>query len=158
MRDAGTLVMHLTGWATEELAAQHRTLAALERQEKAVLARDREALERATRAMAELLEERPRRSARREVLLAELAAAWGVAKRSLTLRSIAERHGAGARRLGELRTELRDGVAKVARRNRRLAALIGLHRRLGYEVLEGLFTGGHGHPLNERGTLVDAEA
>lgn len=158
MRDPQSAVNHLLDWAREELAAQRRVLGILELQEAAVHAQDAAATAQSTAELELALEAAPRRSARRARLFHALAERWGVAFQVLSLTSIAERHGPGAEPLLELRDQLEAVATEVAQRNRRVGALIGVHRRVTRDVIRIVLGDEHGDPLGTEGTLVDAQA
>ena len=57
----------------------------------------------------------------------------------------------------QIRNELREATARVVRQNRRVAALVGLHRRVNQEILELVLADEDSNPLRQTGALVDAE-
>ena len=92
--------------------------------------------------------------------MAACARCLGVAQGVSTLTSIAERCGPGAAQdLSRLGRDLREVTIRLARRQRRVAALIATHRRVTREVIEHVLADEHGrNPFEDRGVLVDAEA
>lgn len=158
MRSLETKIDELAGWAREELAARRRTIDCLERQERAVLAGDRDALEEATRGLAAELGGQGERAARRQQLFGRLASEWRVPAVHLSLSSVIERGGATSRPLLQLRDELRAATADVLRRNRRIAALVRTHRRIVDDLIHVLVDSDEHAPRGAAGQLVDAEA
>ncbi len=153
-----SLVNSLVAYVQEETGARKRTLAIVERQEQAIVACDAQALSDATLELERELETQVERTKRRQRIFAAFAQLWHVPADALTLSSIAERAGNGAQALLTLRNELRAATAELARKNRRLAALATLHRRVVRDLI-GLLAGDERiTPLAAAGTLVDAEA
>jgi hypothetical protein len=154
-----SLLNRLEACVQEEIQARERTHELLVRQERAILDNRSQELAEATREIERELLCGVMRGARRAAVLAALEKHWGVPASAMTLGSIAERAGPGAERLLRLRADLRERSARVARQNRRVAALTRLHRRLIQDVLGALFQEESGAaPLAAAGTLVDAEA
>jgi len=141
----------------EEVSGQRRILALLREQESAVIARGPERLVEITTSLEEELSSAASRRLRREPIVRALAKLFGVAVSALTLGSLCQRLGADAAKLQSLREELRDVTARVVRQNRRVAALVGLHRRVNQEVLELVLADEDSNPLRQTGALVDAE-
>lgn len=141
----------------EEHASQKRLLELLRKQESAVIARTPESLVEVTGEIESELSSSASRRLRREPILRRLAELMRVAPSSLTLRSIADRLGADGARLAVLREELRELTGRVVRQNRRVAALVGLHRRVNQEVLELVLSEEDSNPLERAGALVDTE-
>ncbi len=150
------LLLELESYLQEEIDARRRMIDVVARQEGAVKDGLSADLERATRDLERELSGQVERARRREKILAGFAAAWGVAPSVLTLSSIAERVGPGTEKLRALRGELRDATASLAKRNRRLAALTTLYRRVLGDVIETIVSGEQGAPLKDTGTLVNA--
>ena len=155
--DFGSLRNHLLGWARDEVAGQRRLLATLELQEEATIAHDVGRVDEHTAAIQAELGRAPGRAERRETLVQALAAHWNVPASVLTLTSIAERLGPEGESLLQVRSDLRDIAARVARQGRRLGRLLSVHRQLARETIEILLTDEQGNPLHDEGTLVDAE-
>ena len=155
--DLGSLRNHLLGWARDELSSQGRLSALLERQEEATVAHNVGQVEEHTAAIQAELGRAPRRAERREAVVQGLAKHWQVPASQLTLTSIAERLGTGGEPLLQVRSDLRDMAAKLARQGRRLGRLLAVHRQLARETIEILLTDEQGNPLHDEGTLVDAE-
>jgi hypothetical protein len=153
-----TTLDELAQWAREELAARRRTIQWLERQEAAVIAGAREGLEEATRGLASELGSQAERALRRQRLFARLAAAWKLPATALSLSSVIERGGASAQPLSSLRDDLRASTAEVLRRNRRIAALVRMHRRVVDDLIHVLVEADLRAPRGAAGQLVDAEA
>jgi hypothetical protein len=141
----------------EELAAQVELLELLRRQEAAVVARTPDDLVEVTSHIESELSAAAARRLRREPILRKVAELVQAAPSALTLRSIAERLGDEGVRLRGLREELREATSRVVRQNRRVAAVLGLHRRLNQEVLELVLAEEDSNPFERTGALVDAE-
>ncbi len=155
--DLGSLRNHLLGWARDELASQERLSTILQLQEEATVAHDVTRVDEQTAAIQEELKRAPGRAQRRERLVRALATHWNVPASVLTLTSIAERLGPEGEAILQVRSDLRDSAARVAREGRRLGRLLAVHRQLARETIEILLTDEHGNPLHDEGTLVDAE-
>jgi hypothetical protein len=141
----------------DELASQVELLELLRRQEAAVVARTPDGLVEVTGRIESLLSAAAARRLRREPILRKVAELMQVAPSSLTLRSIAERLGEEGARLRSLREELRETTSRIVRQNRRVAAVVGLHRRINQEVLELVLAEEDSNPFERTGALVDAE-
>ena len=153
-----SLLNSLEAYVQEETGARKRTLAIVERQERAIVACSADELTAATRALEVELETQIERSKRRQRMFNAFAQLWRVPVDALTLSSIAERCGGAAQNLLALRKELRDATAELARKNRRLSALATLHRRVVHDLIGLLVDDESATPLATAGTLVDAEA
>jgi hypothetical protein len=141
-----------------ELRSRARMLQLVEAQEQGVLAAERAAVDG---ALAELEVELTRAAAQasaRTRMLADLGALWGVDPAALTLSSVAQRMGARAAGLVEARRELREQVALLARRNRRLGALVALQRRIVRDVVGAVLGDSVGDVFRSPGTVLSAEA
>jgi hypothetical protein len=147
----------LVAWTQEELGARRRMLGWLERQERAVVSADSTELESATHGLAAEIALQGERGVRRQKIFGALASAWSVPAGLLTLSAVVERAGPAARGLADLRGELREAAAAVLKKNRRIAALVRVHRRVIEDVIRVLVDGVEGGPLSEAGHLVDAE-
>ncbi|MEZ6014536.1 MAG: flagellar export chaperone FlgN [Planctomycetota bacterium] len=141
----------------EELAAQRELLELLRAQESAVIARTPDALVEVTSKIEAHVSSASARRARREPIIRRIAMELRVAPSALTLSSLCERLGEDGSRLSELRLELREATSRVVRQNRRVSALVGLHRRINQEVLELVLADDGMNPFNGAGALVDAE-
>jgi hypothetical protein len=141
----------------DELTGQGELLELLRRQEKAVVARTAVELLEVTGLIESELSAAAARRLRREPILRRVAELMQLAPSSLTLRSIVERLGDEGQRLRALREELREAASRVVRQNRRVAAVVGLHRRLNQEVLELVLAEEDSNPFERTGALVDAE-
>ena len=64
----------------------------------------------------------------------------------------------GAKRLLDLRAELRDLTIKTTELCRRVNSLVGLHRRVMRDVIDTLLTDEGPSPMKDTGTLLNAEA
>lgn len=142
----------------EELASKGQALELIEAQEQAVASNDVEAFTAANEQLKKLVEADGRRANKREVLMRQLADIWQVAADAQTLGSVATRLGEDGLRLSELRGELRSKVAEVIKRNRRLSALLGMHRRLNRDILQVVLGAERGTEPTSAGTLVNAQA
>lgn len=141
-----------------EVKLRRAMLEQVEAQERAVLENRREDLELVLRQLEVLLTRAAEGAAARSRLLTGLGAAWRLDPRALTLGSVVLRLGTSGRGLGELRGELREVLATLARRNRRLGALIGLQRRIVRDVVGAVLGPDAGEPLRDAGTVLCAEA
>jgi hypothetical protein len=150
------LLHELESYVQDEVGARQRMIDIVARQEAAVKDGRAVDLEQATRDLEHELTGQVERARRRERIFAGFAAAWQVAPAVLSLSSIAERIGPGTDRLLALRAELRDATAALAKRNRRLAALTALYRRVLGDVIETIVRGENSAPLENTGTLVNA--
>ncbi len=148
----------LEGNVREEIASKREALSLIEQQEVAVAKSDAEAFELAHELSKKLVQEDAHRASRRVVIMKQLAELWQVAADALTLGSIATRLESDGSRLAELRTELRSVVAAVIKRNRRLSALLGMHRRLNRDILQVVLGTEKGAEPTASGTLINAEA
>jgi len=150
----------LVDWLDQEVEARRELIDLLERQERAVLAAAPGDLEAATLAVGRALEREPASSARRRELFASLARAWRASSDALTLGSIAERAGdhPSRGRIEAARRSLREAVVEVARRNRRVAALVRARRRVVGELVGLIVRGAEDASPVGAGTLVDARA
>ncbi len=158
MMNIDSLTIHLCAVVREDLVGQERLYVALEAQEQAVLGHDPDALEKATILVADQLEASALRATKRARLVQTFADHFGVAGGTVTLGSIAARLGESGQNLSELRLELRDLAERVLAKNRRVSALISMHRNVTNEILESVLADGEGNPIHERGVLLDAEA
>lgn len=141
-----------------ELRLRERLLELVEVQERGVLDNDREAVADALRELEMELGRAASQAVARARLLAELGELWGLDPACLTLRSVAERLGPRAAALADMRVELREAVAALAHRNRRLGALVALQRRVVRDVVGAVLGGSDGDAFRAAGTLLSAEA
>lgn len=141
-----------------ELRTRGRMLELVEAQERAVRANQREALETHLAELEPELARAASQSSARARLVVELAGLWGLAPNALTLGSIAERAGPRGAVLAGLRKELRDLVADLARRNRRLGALIALQRRIVRDVVGAVLGNPEEDVFRAAGTVLSTEA
>ena len=157
MKNLDSMNLHLCAVVRDDLVGQERLFLALDAQEAAVENHDPEALEVATTQVSNELEASALRSTKRGRLLQSFADQFGVAGGSVTLGSVAARLGEAGQQLGELRLELRDLAQRVVDKNRRVAALVAMHRHVTNEILENVLADDDGNPVHERGVLLDAE-
>ena len=148
----------LAGYLQGEIGARRRTLALLETQEASIQANDPAATAEALRKLDREMSTNGENSRKRAQLIEQLATTWGVPADLLTLGSIIERGGPAAAHLAPLRDELRSITALVIRKNRRLGALIGMHRRVIRDVIEYVLEDERGAAMSGAGSLIDAEA
>lgn len=158
MKSVQSLINGLESWIQEELLARRRMLALLERQETAVKSAKGVELEECVRAIEIELDGQARRDEKRARIFAELGRTWSVDPSALTLSSIGERAGASAARMLVLRDELLESGEKLARRNRRVSALLNAHHRVIEELLGALVAIRGGDASAKSGGLVNAEA
>ena len=158
MSDVARTLNLLAGCVQDELGAQRRVLALLDEQEQAIAANDPAATADAVERLEREMSTNGERAHRRHRLLEQLSVAWGVPADLLTLGSVVERGGARAAHLAPLRAELRELTAQVAKKNRLLGALIGMHRRVIRDVIEAVLDDEPGAALKGAGSLIDAEA
>ncbi len=141
----------------EDVAAHQRVAELLRCQEESVIRPADTEFREATESLEQELERLPFRKAQRDRILKDLGTAFGIAPSLLTLPSVAERLGpAGAALLNE-RDRLRVIVAEVQRLNRRVAALVRMHREVTREILNAVLGDDTGRELLDGGTLIDAE-
>lgn len=141
-----------------ELKLRRDMLERVVAQERAVLDNRRADLYAALKEVETLLARAAEPAAKRARLLAECGALWRVDARALTLGSVALRLGEHGRTLSELRVELREVLATLARRNRRLGALVALQRRIVRDVVGAVLGQSSGESLRDTGTVLYAEA
>ena len=141
----------------EDVAAHERVLALLEQQEATITRPSDSQFSEATDALEQELERLPFRKGQRDRTLKQLGVAFGVEPSALTLGSIAERLGAAGAPLAIERVRLREAISKVQKVNRRVAALIRMHREVTREILDVVLGDGSGQTPLEGGTLIDAE-
>lgn len=153
-----SLANHLEEQLRLEISAKQALIECIEAQECALRVQDPEAFTAAVARTEQELVQGRGRTKRREELLEGLAHTWGVPVNTLTLGGVARRLGAGGQALEALRLDLRQAVAGVIRRNRRLAALIGLHRRINTEICQLVLGCDSPEQVEDGGALVNAEA
>jgi hypothetical protein len=152
-----TWLRQLEAYVQEEVGAQARMLAALERQELALRGHDSAAVAASAQALEVEIQASALRSKRRDELIAALARSWNVAARALTLTSIVGRAGPEGERLGRARVELEVVTRRVQRLARRTVTAARFHQRITTDILRALLDSGSVRVENG-GTLVDAEA
>ncbi len=151
-------VSQLEAYLLEECSAQQRVEACLRRQEEALLRGTPADVVESVRALETELATAGKRTARRQLVLRRLGAAWRVSGRSLTLSSIVERLGPAGGRVAALRGELRRALASVTKHGRRVAAQARYQHKLIGELVQGVLVEHCGADGTRRGGLVDAEA
>ena len=158
MNQVITLLRQLEAYVQEEIGAQGRVLAALDRQGEALRSHEPVRILESTRALDLEIEAQARRSGRRAALIEGLATAWGVAPSSLTLGSIVQRIGDEGARLTRQRDELRRATGEVAKQSRRNGMVARFQHKIASDVLQAVLVPEGQGSLDEGGTLVDAEA
>ncbi len=141
----------------EDVAAHGRVLRLLQQQEQAVTRPSDPAFLEATEALELELERLPFRKGQRDRTLKELGRVFGVEPSALTLGSVAERLGDAGAPLAVERDRLRDAILEVQKVNRRVAALIRMHRDVTRDILNSVLGDGTGSAPLDGGTLIDAE-
>ena len=141
----------------EDVAAQCRMLRLLEQQEATITRPSSPEFRAATDALEQELERIPFRKGQRDQAFKNLGRAFGVDFKALTLGSIAERLGSACGPLEVERILLREAILEVQKVNRRVAALIRMHREITRDVLNAVLGDGSGKTPFEGGTLIDAE-
>lgn len=156
--NARSLVNLLEANLREELESKEEVLSLLEAQESAAARADMDAFEANLASLQQQLDADRRREGKRAKLMQRLGTAWGVAGEALTLGSVIIRLEEDPGALPELRAELKQRVEEVASRNRRLSAVLGMHRRLNQDVMNVVFGAEGGADPTEAGSLLDARA
>ena len=151
-------VQQLEAYLQEECSAQQRVEACLARQAEILLRGSPTDVVASARELEAELATAGKRSARRQLILRRLGAAWRVSGRSLTVSSIAERLGPAGARVALLRAELRQTLARVMRQGRRVAAQARYQHKLIGELVQGVLVEHCGADGTQSGGLVDAEA
>ena len=141
-----------------ELRTRRRMLELVTQQERGVLDNRRDDVQSALRELETELVRAAAHAAARKRLLSDFGARWGVDPGVLTLGSVAERLGPRAANLAALRIELRELVAQLARRNRRLGALVSMLRRIVRDVVNTVLGDPSGDAFRTAGTVLSAEA
>ena len=141
----------------DDVAAHDRVGALLRAQEASVVRPADPAFRSATESLESELERLPFRTSQRDRIIRDLGAEFGIEPSTLTLRSIAERLGSGGQPLLIEGARLRASVKEVQRLNRRVAALVRMHREVTREILNTVLGDGSGREILDGGTLIDAE-
>ena len=141
----------------EDVAAHQRVATLLSQQERAVVRPGDTEFREATEKIEQELERLPFRKLQRDRVLRDLGASFGISPSLLTLSSVAERLGAAGKPLLNERDRLRVVIAEVQRLNRRVAALVRMHREVTREILNAVLGDGSGREILDGGTLIDAE-
>jgi hypothetical protein len=151
------LVLALDSNLQAEIGGKDVQLELLDRQERAIAARDVDALAEATCALQKELQREIERATKRAGIIANLARALGI-EGHVRVGTIAAALGARGESLASRRLELRAKCATSVRKTRHLGALVRGHASLVEEALgRFLSPDPSGAPLG-RGSLVDAEA
>ena len=160
MSDVRSLVNHLEINTRDELAAQERMLDLLDEQERAIVAGRAEGLLETTRRIEEESNDSVRRAVSRNQILKNMAVSWKVPVEAMTLGSVAERAGDQGAKLSELRSALRKKTSEVIRKNRKIASVANMHRKVVREVIDTILFEGGEKPgdSDTAGSLLDAEA
>ncbi|MCP5022417.1 MAG: hypothetical protein GY930_11655 [bacterium] len=149
---------HIIAWIRNEIAAQDIRLTSLRELCDSMSRRDPQVVEE-TLARVEKEDESSRaRETKRKAIFEGFGEYWQVNPNVLTLRSIAERMGDTGADLMALRLELAEKVKSVNEASRMVSATAHMHRAVILDVLNVLFDGNAGDPLEEQGRLLDAEA
>ncbi|MFT7484673.1 MAG: hypothetical protein ACI9F9_000517 [Candidatus Paceibacteria bacterium] len=151
-------VNHLEACLAEELAAQTESLTWVNTMEQALKDNDSLTFESTSQRGSELCRKADRAATKRKGLLADLASNWGVAAGTLTLGSVVRRLGGQGARMDTLRKELRAAISGVIKRQRRLSALINMHKRINADVMKVIVGCDSHEEVNQGGSLVNAEA
>ncbi|MFT7669343.1 MAG: hypothetical protein ACI8X5_002043 [Planctomycetota bacterium] len=151
-------VNHFENYLRVEIESKRCALLCIETQERAIEARDADAFQESVSAAQELCVSDERNAVRRKKLMSEMANHWGIPVATMTLGGIARRLGAQGKGVELLRLKLRTAVAEVVKRNRRLAALIGMHRRINADVMQIVLGCDSHEAVNNGGSLINAEA
>lgn len=149
---------HLEACLLEEIHKQGDSVAWIDSMEQAIAANNSEEFETLVSNGAGLCSDGDKVSRRRKDLVAKLAVLWNVPATALTLGGVVRRAGAAGARLEELRGELRKAVAATVKRQRRLAALIGMHQRINADVMQIMLGCETQEQVRQGGSLVNAEA
>ena len=161
MSEVASLINRLEANTREELAGQERMLRLLEEQERAIVSGKSKAVIEATDAIESETQSGAKRSSARTKILQSLAGVWRIPVDAMTMSSIVERADGRADRLIELRMTLRTRAAQVLKKNRKLAALANMHRKVMQEVIDAVLASeldGEEVAVGSSGTLIDAEA
>ena len=141
----------------EDIAAHERILVILDAQEIHVRRPADDAFQQATAALERELSRVPQRKSRRERVLRDLAAHFGVSTSALTIGSICERLGTDGTALAQDREKLLELATEVKRRNRRVATLVRVHRQVTRELIQVVLGPTDGGDVHAGGSLIDAE-
>jgi hypothetical protein len=149
---------HLEACLVEEIQKQNDSVAWVESLEKAIAANASVEFEALVANGAEVCRASDVVSRRRKELVAQLAGYWKIPATALTLGGVVRRAEGRGARLGDLRGELRAAVATVMKRQRRLASLIGMHRRINADVMQIMLGCETQDQVKQGGSLINAEA
>ncbi len=149
---------HIIAWIRNEIASQDIRLASLRELCESMSRRDPQVVEQILARVEKEDESSRARETKRKAIFEGLGKHWQVNPNVLTLRSIAERMGEAGADLMALRSELSEKVKKVNEASRMVSATAHMHRAVILDVLNVLFDGNAGDPLEEQGRLLDAEA
>ncbi len=149
---------HLLAWLRDEIAAQDSRLNSLKELCGSMSKRDPALVEQLLENVQKQDGTSRSRETKRKAIFEALGKHWQVNANLLTLRSIAERMGPSGSELRELRQELAGKAKRVIEASRMVSATAHMHRAVILDVLNVLFEGNDGDPLEEQGRLLDAEA
>ncbi len=149
---------HLSAWIREELAAQDIRLASLDELGDAMSKREPVLVEALLKKVQTQDVTSRSRETKRKAIFEALGKHWQINSKVLTLRSIAERIGPSGEELMQMRNELAEKAKGVSEAARMVSATAHMHRSVILDVLNVLFDGKGGDPLEEQGRLLDAEA
>lgn len=149
------------GWLVTELAAQRALSALVDRQLDAIRAGDAEGMAVLVAEVDQRLKDGKPHEIRRALLVERFAEGAGIARKEATIARILDvldERGVATQRLRELRAELRDTIAELLKKNRRVTALARYHRGLLDEVLRAIAgSSGDAAAASGSGALVNAE-
>lgn len=149
---------HIIAWIRNEIASQDIRLASLQDLRESMSSRDPQMVEERL-AKVQLEDGGTRaRETKRKAIFEAFGKLWQINPNVLTLRSIAERMGDEGADLMALRSELSKTIKSVSDASRMVSATAHMHRAVILDVLNVLFDGNAGDPLEEQGRLLDAEA
>ncbi len=149
---------HLSAWVREETAAQEQRLESLEQLRVSMAQRTPEVVDGILESVQEQDKTSRSRETKRKAIFESLGKHWQINPSLLTLRSIAERMGSDGEELMELREQLAEKAQAVTTASRMVSATAHMHRSVILDVLNVLFEGHAGDPMEEQGRLLDAEA
>ena len=159
-----TLTSKLVQCLRVDIEAQRQTLELLEAQRLAIQHERLEGVERATGRMVEQMRGMQERDQNRRELMDAFSSEFGMPALELTITELARQlalrpGGVSTKELLEARQELRDVSSEVIRANRRLSALVGMHRRIVTEVIDNLLQSSSSSGKERaQGVLLDTEA
>ncbi|QDV09972.1 FlgN protein [Planctomycetes bacterium Poly30] len=141
----------------DDVAAHGRVVEILRTQEASIVRPADAAFRQATESLEGELERIPFRKTQRDRIFRDLGVEFGIEPTALTIRSVAERLGAAGAPLLAEGERLREVATEVQRLNRRVAALVRMHREVTREILNTVLADGSGRAPLDGGTLIDAQ-